>query len=217
MVSIIFSSQSNESSLRRFVLAWLGVLVFVFIFFLECKVYDPSTALLFAFGLGLMARGKWDVYFAVFAFACVNRETSFLLAMVFAMYGLVDKWIGGWKAWALAVGYQVFLFAAIRVCLVTIFADNPGVMMLVRPGENVRGFMELPVLCIVHWGSFAALFWMGLRRWAFAPQLVKVALMVMIPTLMVLYVVLGWSYEVRVFAEVFPVVWWMMVGGPGRH
>ena len=207
MASFIFPGQLNESELRRFVLAALGVLVFMILFFLEGKPYDLSTAMFFAFGLASIVRGKWSSYFALFAFASVNRETSFLLAMVFGVYQFGRV---GWKGWLLPFAYQAYLFLAIRVCLLTIFAANPGVTMMIRPLENLRDFVSSPIAAIVHWFGFAIVIRICLRRWKFAPETVKVAFAVMMPALMVMYLVLGWAFEVRVFAEVFPVVWWLM-------
>jgi hypothetical protein len=206
MGSFIFPGHSDAGELRRFMSAALGVMAFMVVFFYFCKVHDLATAMFFAFGLGLMARGKMDAYFALFAFASANRETSFLLAVVFAVYYLGRM---GWKGYVLSMGYQVFLYGAIRLCLVTIFADHPGVTMNIRPIENMLIFLRTPVLASIHWGLFGLVVWACVRRWREHPYFVRVAFVVLLPALLGVYLVVGWPYEIRVFAEVWPVVWIM--------
>jgi hypothetical protein len=207
MGSFIFPGHSDAGELRRFMSAALGVMAFMVVFFYFCKVHDLATAMFFAFGLGLMAREKLDAYFAIFAFASANRETSFLLAVVFAVYFLGRM---GWKGYVLSMGYQVFLYGAVRVCLLVIFADHPGVTMNIRPIENVMIFLRTPVLASIHWGLFGLVVWACVRRWREHPYFVRVAFVVLLPALLGMYLVVGWPYEIRVFAEAWPVVWMMV-------
>ena len=204
------SSSSSRSGDAVFLGAALAVVAFMGLFFNQSKAYDLATAAFFAFGLGLMVREKLSEYFALFAFACVNRETAFLLTMVFAIYygirgqGLGVRWIG------LGVLYQVFIFLVVRSCVMVIFAVNDGVEMLVRPWQNVQLFLaDLPASAI-HWGAFAVVIWLCVRRWKAQPLMLRVAFAVLMPALTGMYLVLGYSFEVRVFAEVFPVAWVMM-------
>lgn len=206
MESSISSDRSDDGI---FLSAAVGVTVFMALFLLECKVYDLATGAFFAFGLGLMARGKLSEFFALFAFAAVNRETVFLLIGVFAVYFLVRYGMSCFKWVGLSVLYQAFIFLVVRVCLMIIFEGNAGVEMLVRPWANLGDFMAYPLRSLVHWGGFAVVIWMCMRRWNVQPLMLRCGFAVLMPALMLMYLVLGWAFEVRVFAEVFPVVWVM--------
>jgi hypothetical protein len=194
--------RAGRNEFLRSMLAALGVAGFLFLFLKERKVYDLGTAMWFALALGLLARRKMDHYFAAFTFASVNRETTFLLMLVFMAYFFGKM---GWKEYAISVGYQGYLFAAVRVCLVMIFASYPGVDMLVRPLENLQAYMS--VAGLVQAALFGVVLWWCMRNLPRVPRILQVAFLVMMPTLIVLYIVLGWPYEIRVFAEIWPVVW----------
>jgi hypothetical protein len=134
----------------------------------------------------------------------------FLLTLVFMVFYFGRM---GWKLYLLSVGYQGFLWAAVRICLMVIYAGYPGVAMMVRPLENLQVFLHYPIWSVVHWAAVVLVVWMVVRRQQSAGRLMRVAFWVMAPVLMVMYLVLGWAFEVRVFAELFPVVWVMIAGG----
>lgn len=202
-----FSSQMQDDILRWFVWSAFGVLVFMLVFFIRRKSYDLSTAMFFAFGLGMMAQRKWNEYFALFAFANVNRETSVLLMVVWGIYALGDKGLRG-KGYWVALGYQGYLFMVIRICLMVIFANNPGVAMLIRPIENLRLFAAEPGWAVVHWIIWGAILVSGFRF--HVPGVARVAFWVLMPALTLMYLVMGVSFEIRVFAELFPVIWYQV-------
>lgn len=204
MLSTISSTPSIDRDLKIFFLAAAGVLVFMVVFINQCKVYDLATAAFVALGLGLMARGKLLHYLAMFAVANFNRETMFLLTMVFIVYFF---WRLELKRYLMAIGCQLVIFCLARALLMIRFAANPGTVMLVRPVENLQLFLASPIGSLVHWLGFGLVLWLCLRRWKITPRLLQVAFAVMMPVLLILYLVIGWAFEIRVFAEVYPVVW----------
>jgi len=190
------------------------VIVFAAVFFYECKVYDMASAMFMAICLGLMARRAWLVYGLMFALGCVNRETMVLLVGVFAIHywGRLS-----WQEWLVLMGCQIFLFLTIRTGLMVIFASAGGAPFWLRPRENVLFFLQIPWLCGLHWLGVCFVLWSCLRRWQDKPRLLRSAFVVMASALMALYLFFGWAFEVRVFAELFPVVWLMVWNGSGQQ
>jgi len=176
------------------------------IFFWECKIYDMSTAMFTAFLLGWLARGKLGPYHATFPFACANRETAFLLIIVFAVYGLGRLTV---FSWIKAVGYQALVFLGIRIFLFLHFASSPGEPFWFRPVENLQMYIDSPVQSIMYLLGTFLVMWVCLRRWKQQPALLRIAFAVMAPCLAILYLIFGYTFEVRAFAEVYPVVWAM--------
>lgn len=195
---------AGRDDLQTFVLAAVGVLVFMIVFIFFCHPYDLATGMFFSFALGLLARGKLLQYLAVFALANLNRETAFLLTMVFAAFFLFRL---PWRQYVLWILLQGLIFAVIRVGIMGLYAGSPGSDALVQPLKNLLLFVRMPWLSILHWAGFALVIWLCARRWQTTPRLLQVALAVMLPVQMVLYLVLGLAFEIRVFAEVYPVIW----------
>jgi len=202
MVSTIYPSPSVELMRRA-----LWVIFCMALFFYECKVYDLASAAFVAVGLGLMARGDWMGYGVAFAFGSINRETMGLLLLVFMLHSW--RHMSG-RMWMAVFVYQAFLFLTVRICLMMIFASAPGAAFWLRPWENVLFFAQFPWLCGLHWVALGFVMWCCVRRWNQQPRLLRSAFVVMMPALMVLYLVFGWAFEVRVFAELYPVVFAMM-------
>jgi hypothetical protein len=198
------SFDPSDRDLVDFLVAFAAVEIFMLLFIGHRKVYDLATAAFFAACIGLMARGHLWKYLGMFALANFNRETSFLLAGVFLVYFFGQL---PWRKYLVLAGSQVLLILAIRLIIVTIYADAPGVDMLVRPIENLQVFVGMPVFAIVHWAGFVTVIWLCARRWRNTPRILQVAILVMMSSLMLMYLILGYAFEIRVFAEVYPVVW----------
>ncbi len=172
------------------------------LFFIDCKIYDLTTALFFAVSLGLLARQKFGTYYVLFPLACFNRETTILLTIFFMIYylkGLQQRdWIAG-------IVYQGLVFILIRLLLMVRFARNGGTSFLFRPVENLAEHAASP------WGSLLFLagalitIWLCARHWHTKPLLLRTAFLVLAPALAATYLLFGWAFELRVFAELYPV------------
>jgi hypothetical protein len=176
----------------------MAVPLFLMLFVWGVKVYDVATATWFAMSIGLLARRQMFAYYLLFPIGCLNRETAFLMVILFLVHFGKAQWAG--------VLYQATAFIAIRVLVMIAYADLPGVVMLVRPIENLQLFAEHLVGSIVHWMGFAGLTWLCVRQWHRKPLILRQAFLVFGPLLMLMYLVLGVSFEIRVFAELYPVV-----------
>ncbi len=207
MVSNISSPVSERIEQREWLISAGAVVLFMLLFIWQAKIYDLSTAAFFAYGLGFLARGKVAAFLMLFPSACLNRETTLLLSMVYTVWCFGKM---GWWKYLLGGMYQAVTFGAIRWWVVQLYASNPGVDFMWRPIENLRLFGEHPLWTIFHWWIFAAIVWTFLRRRNLVPPFVRCAFLVLFPVMLVNYLLLGWSFEVRVFWEIVPVIVGMM-------
>jgi hypothetical protein len=200
---IISSKVSADDDLRVFVLSACAVLAFMLVFMRDAKVYDLSTASTFALGLGWMARGKLVWLFGSFPLMCVNRETAILLTAIFALYfwGRMDR-----RGMMIGAAYQLSVWGATRFFVTWMYGGNAGQDVYFRLWENLRLFSVYPPLTVLHWAAFAWVTWRVVRGWKLMPALVRCAWLVLFPMLMAEYIFAGFAFEVRVFAEAWPMV-----------
>jgi hypothetical protein len=206
MRSNFYLKLSSAESFAGLLRGCLAVELFCLMFFRESKIYDIPTAVCFALGLALMARGRWQEYLWLFLVGCVNRETTVWLTLVFAVYFFRRM---SWGVWVAGIALQALIFVVIRVQLMLLFAGTPGVDFMARPLGNWEAFVRVPWLGALHWVLFTLIVWLCVRNWQRKPVFLRTAFAVLMPVSLVMYVILGNAFEVRVFAEVFPVAWVM--------
>jgi hypothetical protein len=204
MGSNICFQLSDDRDLQEFVWAALGVEAFMLVFFHFAKAYDLSTAMFVAFALGALARGKFKTFYTIYAVSCLNRETMFLITVFFAVYYF---WRMGVIEYLFGLGCQGVAFIGVRLFITMLYADNPGRPVWFGPLQVLADYLAQPLqslaligLCVLI-GCFVA------RHWARKPLFLRWALIVILPLQIVLHLALGMAFEIRVFAEVFPVVW----------
>jgi hypothetical protein len=169
-------------------------------------VYDLPTLFLFTLGLALMLRRQWRAFLLVYALACLNKETTILLTLVFVIHFSHDAWLGRSRFVRLVL-LQLGLFVAIKLALSWVFRANPGTFvelhLLDHNLDVLKSFLLRP--------SFAAEApWLGVLlltfyQWPSKPAFLKHALWILVPIVaaMPLWGVLG---ELRVYYEAFPIV-----------
>lgn len=193
----------QSADLQVFAVACLASLGFMLVFSLYAKVYDLSTAAFFALGLGWMARGKLAALYGAFPLMCLNRESVALLTLVFAVYFLGKL---SWGGWMRGMAWQASVFVIVRLGLMWLYRGNAGADVLFRLHENLEMFTFYPPLTVLHWAGFAWICWRVSRSWKLAHPLLRTAWLVLFPILLAEYLVVGFAFEVRVFAEVWGVV-----------
>lgn len=204
---MLSSTFLNRSPGREFILAIVAAELFMILFFLECHAYDLATALIFALALAFLARGHLTAYYVLFPIGCLNRETMVLMTLVYVLH------MYGRPGWIRGTLLQLAAFILIRAGLVLVFAGVPGAPFWFRPIENLQWFARFPWLSLVHWSGVALVLWLCLRRWSTKPRLLQQSFLVLAPALMVLYLAVGWAFEVRVFAEIYPTAYALAVLG----
>jgi hypothetical protein len=200
----ITSSNPSDRDLRDFVIAALGVELFMVVFLLESSVYDLSTATCFAFALGFLARGHFRSFYILYPIAAVNRETTFLLTAIFVVW-CISRLPA--SAYLMGLGYQGLMFIATRLLITSIYAENAGASFYFWPGRVFYGYenqiLSTSALLIL----FALFGYFVYRNWKRKPAFLRAAFLVLFPLLLIMHLTMGVAFEIRVFAEVFPVAW----------
>lgn len=182
----------------------LGMVSILFLLIMaDRQLYDLPAAFFMTVALVLMQRRKLGIYAFLFPLICLNRETAILLTVLFAVYFFrrLER-----RIYLIHVIYQLAMYIAIRLVLLWIFADAQGTSFYFRPIENLQLYARefvashmFLLLIVVVMGIVAA-------RWRHAPELIRTAFLIFAPTLAVVYLCFGVSFEIRVFVELLPVV-----------
>ena len=200
----IISSDHSAGSLRDFAIAALGVEVFMAVFFLECSVHDLSTAMFFAFGLGFLARGHYKSFFVLYLIATINRETTFLFTVFFVVFYLRRMPA---LQYLFRIGYQCLAFAFTRWMITSIYAGNAGAQFYFWPARVADDYVNQPINTVLLLSTCVLLGYFVYRNWNQKPAFLRLAFLVLFPLLLIMHLTVGMAFEIRVFAEVFPVVW----------
>jgi len=175
-------------------------------------LYDFSTLFLFTWCLALLARGKWGLYLGVFAAACLNKETTILLVLIFVLLGRGTRRLPRFIYWRLLAA-QLAIYAAARTVLTIAFWHNPG-----PPAEF--HFLDHN-MALLKLGPASALFgWIGLwllvfYGWSSKPALLRAGLWI-VPPLVVLALLFGYLDELRDYYEAYPIVLLLAADGVAR-
>lgn len=190
----------------RTLLGALALLCLPAFFVFASYPYDPPTLLLFAAALFLLATGRTSAFLAVFALACLNKETAILLVPVFLFAGgspdrrrtlIAAGMTGGWLL--------------LRVVLLFAYRSNPGGVVefhlldhnlhsLTRPWN----WPELTAFLAVS-GALAF-------RWREQPRLLRVAFLGTLPPLFAASLLFGYVGEWRDYYEAFPAAFALAAG-----
>ena len=185
----------------RFALVMIGLLFLLAAF--PRHTYDIPTGMFFTLALVLIRREHLKLYALLFPLICLNRETAFLLTLLFAVYfyRTLDR-----RSYWLYLMYQGIVYIVIRVVLTWAFANMPGHPFSFRLIENLERYASGPFTTQIFLLFLVALTFLLVIKWQRAPALMRTAFLVLTPPLVVLYFCFGWSFEVRVFIELLPVI-----------
>lgn len=174
------------------------------------KVYDITTVMLFALSLGLLARGRLGHYYLLFVIASINRETTFLLILFFMVY-FYNKI--PFRQYCFGLIYQGLAYLIIKIAIMAAYSSVPGMPLQWRPMEVIKDYVDKPVwFAVVMLIFFSAFIVIALRRWSDKPLFLRVAFSTIFPVQLILHIFAGYAYEIRVFAEVFPVLLLLCAG-----
>ncbi len=165
-------------------------------------VYDPPTLMLFTAGLALMERRSWSAYLIVFLLACINKETTLLLTVIFVLVSFTGPLQLERRRFWLLLAAQILIVLLARLILMSVFAGNPGGAVNFTLFKNVflltGQTYTLPE--VVTWiGVILLLFY----RWPEKPLFLRRGLWILLP-LFGLMLFFGLVNETRVFYEVYP-------------
>lgn len=90
----------------------------------QVAIYDFSQLLLFTAALVLLFQRRWVLFYPTYILACINKETSILIPMVFACW-LGVRVLRRPEVWHLLC--QILVGSGICLTISLIFHNNPGV------------------------------------------------------------------------------------------
>lgn len=180
----------------------ITVLLGLLLFGMYRSSYDLMTAFLWTLALLFIFQHSQFLYAILFPIICLNRiETSiFLVGLWIVFYS---------KEWTFIV-YQIVIFLSFYIGLYVTFSQNYGTSVWIEPAENLQKFLSNPRLLMLHISIFMAMIVLVLRNWSQKDYRLRRAFMVLLPVFLVLYVIFGQAFEIRVFWEMLPLVGIMM-------
>lgn len=171
-----------------------------FLFRYVSYIYDPPQLFLFTLALYLLSTDRIKLFFIVFVFCCLNKETAILLIPLFALkyYGL------GFQncQYGYSIGGLVIIYLSIRTALFFIFYDNPGSFLESQFSHNVwwitsgRTLGDVIIIILV--------VMLVVFRWRKKPLFLRVAFLSVLLPLVSMAVFLGYIDEWRGYYEAYP-------------
>jgi hypothetical protein len=184
-----------------------GVILFVWLI-KDAKIYDFATVATFTLCLMLLHQRKLNQFHFVYILACLNRETAFLLTVFFVVHFF---WKLEAKSYLISVLTQLLIFVSIRLTMLVAFRDNPGVVAQFNFIKNFQEFAGSPIGILIVSTVFVVMIWLVARRWRVVPMFLRDVVLTFTPLLFVMWLLFGRAFELRVFFEMFPVLYVMVV------
>jgi len=165
-------------------------------------IYDFPILFLFSLAFFLLSKNKYGSYLILFLFASLTKETSLFLIF---FYTLRCKKLPK-KKYLLILFVQLVIYGITRLTLLIIFRNNPGSIVHYYLVDHINVYLSNPVgalflfLCIV-----------GIIIFCFTDKsdnngLYRDTIVTIGCPLLILYLLFGYPFEIRVFLEVFPIV-----------
>lgn len=179
--------------------------------------FDLPGVFLFAAALFALTRGRWFVYYALFVVATLNRETTWLLTVVFLCVQFRHLGLRALAGHAIA---QATLWVGIKAVLFHAFPGEDRILfadMAWQNRETIRGMLTLSGNGLHDWAKLGLMFgslWLALPFvWRGRPEPVRRALLA-VPVFLVPITIVGTIDEARVYGEVLvliatPVLLWL--------
>ena len=169
------------------------------------QIYDFTTLWSFTLGLALMAGRQWTAYLVLFAIATVNKETTILLTLVFAVHFILRRPFPANRAAALFAA-QVALFLIVRGTISYVFRHNPGEVVEINWANHNRVVLVDPSLMSKRLPLLAAAAAFGAWGWRHKAPFLRDAIATLAPVLLVMGVTVGQVDEIRAYYEFYPIV-----------
>jgi hypothetical protein len=169
------------------------------------QIYDFTTLWSFTLGLALMTGGQWTAYLVLFAIATVNKETTILLTLVFAVHFLLRGRLPFNRALVLFAA-QVDIFLVIRGAISYAFRTNPGEVVEINWENHNKVVLLEPSLMSKRLPLLAAAAAFGAWGWRGKSPLLRDAIATLAPVLLVMGVTVGQVDEIRAYYEFYPIV-----------
>jgi hypothetical protein len=199
-VRYLYTSFKNENHADIIALIACEITILPVMFYI--KVYDLATAMFFTISFAALARKKYGLYYLIFPIATLNRETTILLTLFFATY-LYRKMPT--KSWIWGLLYQITAFLIVKSFVDIQFAHLPGSSFIWSWRLVVQAYASNYLLTSLLISVICLLVYLSLRRWQDKPHLLVSAFLFTFSSLVILHLLFGMAFEVRVFSEILPV------------
>ena len=156
------------------------------------KTYDIPTAFFFTLIIHLWMEKKYLLSIPVFILSCLNRETTAILIPVFIVLH---------RNALVAVAYSVS-WGFVKFIMVIAFGDSGGRTVYIRPLNNIISYISNPYWSIILIATTAILLILFLMN---KPKTFNYILL-LFPILLGMHVIAGAPFEIRVFAEIMPIL-----------
>jgi hypothetical protein len=203
-LAFLFYKQDDKAEILIILLALLGMIIFGY----ERLPYDLMTASLFTLAFLYIARGDSIRLLIIFTLACLNRETSFLMITFLGMMAFAR--VEARNRWGLMF-FMTLIYIVVQLTLRIVFRENDGLSNWIEPALNLLRFKNHPVRTLAHASSTLVLLWLACKDWKQKPYFLRLALIAIGPPLVLLYLIFGQAFEVRVFWETFPILALLML------
>ena len=195
LLALIRATNNTVSEWKVMLAVVAGLLAFHL-----CRTpYDLMTAFLWTVALIFIAKQNHLGYVLLFPVACLNRiETAPLLIFMYWLRFPKGKWV--------IIISQVVTLIVIHVWLKFLFADVTGATAWIEPLENLGKFWQSPLRTLLHLSVTVAILFRIVQRADYTPLYFQRVFIVFAPIFLILYVVFGQAFELRVFWEMFPLL-----------
>jgi hypothetical protein len=185
-------------------LAPAGAIIALPVYFRYCSyVYDPGTLFLFTLGMMLIMTRKRSLYYLVFILAALNKETSILLVALFYIRERGEML--RMRLW-LHLICQGLIWAAIRVLLMLLYMNNPGVAIEFHLFDHNLTLYMYPTAFLYFAAVVAFHIPLLVSGWKHKPVFLRQGLIVTLAPLMSLALVFGFIDELRDYYEAYPFI-----------
>ena len=185
----------------------LGVM-FLLIHNRQMKIYDTSTLFFFTLSLALIKREKTMVYLFLFPIICLNKETSILLTVIY-FFSFKNK--QNPKLFYGSISLQILIYFFIRLLLLHAFQNNEGVVAQFWPVRNLLIYLERPTQSIIFFTIIGIILLVIFKDWKDKPIFLRNSFILLGAPLSALYFFMGVSFEFRVFIEIFPLIFLLIL------
>lgn len=196
-----------DLSNRQDIYLLVGTLASVLVLGIFRKPYDLMTVCLVSLFLYYFWTDQKVKHLITFALACLNRETAILLVLFYVVYLFsllkyksVRREIIGMSL------LQGAIYLLITLGIRYMFAATEGSSAWIEPTENILKFSNQPYRTLLHLSVTIFLMWWMSRGWEHKPYYLRYAFSLFAPLLLIMYVVFGQAFEIRVFWEISPLV-----------
>lgn len=168
-------------------------------------IYDLPNLFLTTLGLYCIVSNWKGRYYLVFALAILNKET----ALVLIVPAVLLEWHFPRPSLAkisASILLQLGIFFAIRVPLNQLYMTNPGGAIEYHLLDHLDVWQNYPLIGVLSVLAVIGMLWLIFRGWRRKPT---AAVLGVLPGLglLVLFVVSGIPFEIRVFYEVYAAGW----------